>query len=75
MIMATGEECPLDVGVYGGNPIIVRWWLLLPEHLYANGLSEARRLPSFNGPPSVDGWAAEQPDDDSPPWECWVSPG
>lgn len=55
MIMATGEECPLDVGVYGGNPINVRWWLLLPEHLYANGPSEARRLPSFNGPLSVNG--------------------
>jgi hypothetical protein len=72
MIMATGENAPLDSGVYGGNPINVCRWLFLPEHLYAKaltrkGASVGRSKPSFGGSPSFNGWVDGPPSGAFPP--------
>ena len=68
MIMATAEDCPLDSGAYGGNPISVHRWLLPPEHLYAIALMLAGSKPSFNGSPWVTGSAAGASNGAFPPW-------
>ena len=68
MIMATAEDCPLDLGAYGGNPISVRRWLLPPEHLNAIALMLAGSKPSFNASPWVTGSAAEASNDAFPLW-------